>query len=122
MSALLDLRKALADSLAGLGLNTYTHIPGRMTLPGAFVTAGSPYISEGQTFEESLIRFEVNLCVFAAENEAETSALDELIEGAVSALKADGWLVEEVSQPFIQDFNNTQALVIQITVSVFETI
>lgn len=122
MSGLGDLRTAVADALAPLGLNTYTHLPGRAALPCAMVIAGSPYIEQGQTFGERLFRFGVLVASQTGENNSETSALDELIEAAVAALESDGWLVEQVAQPFLQEFNNAQALGTLITVSAFGTL
>ena len=118
---LLQMRQELADAMATLQLTTYTHIPGRLDLPGAFVAAGNPYIEQGQTFGERLVRFQVVVATQTGDNASETTALDELIEGAQAALEAAGWLVEQVDQPFVQDFNNAQALVTVITVSAYET-
>lgn len=117
MSTLGTLRQELVDSLAGLDLNLYTHIPGRMALPGAFVMAGSPYIEQGQTFGERTVRYEVIVCTQQGDNASETSELDELIEAAQAALEADGWLIELVSQPYGMAFNNAQGLVTSITVT-----
>jgi hypothetical protein len=117
MTFLAALRTELVDALAGLDLNTYTHIPGRLALPGAFVMSGSPYIEQGQTFGERLVRFDVVVCVQTGDNSAETSALDELIEGALNALETAGWMVEQISQPYGMDFNNTEGLVTTITVT-----
>lgn len=117
MAVLNTLRQEITQSLTGLGLNLYTHIPGRMSLPGAFVMAGSPYVEQGQTFGERTVRFEVVLATQTGENSAETSALDALIEAAQAALESDGWLVEQISQPYSMDFSNGQALVTQITVT-----
>jgi len=117
MTVLTELRTELVDALVGLDLNTYTHIPGRLALPGAFVMAGSPYISQGQTFGERTVRFDVVLATQTGGNASETSALDELIESAQAALESAGWLVEEVAQPYSMDFNNAEALVTSITVT-----
>jgi hypothetical protein len=77
MSTLLELRQELVSALTGsdLNLNLYTHIPGQLALPGAFVMAGSPYIEQGQTFGERIVRFEVVLCTAQGDNASETSAL-----------------------------------------------
>lgn len=117
MGVLTDLRTDIATALAPTGLNTYTHIPGRMALPGAFVMAGSPYIEQGDTFGSRTVRFGVVLATQTGSNQAETTALDDLIEQAQAALTDDDWLVEEVSQPYAQAFNNTEALVTEITVT-----
>ena len=121
MSRLLELRQDIAGALASLDLNVYTHIPARMALPGAFLAAGNPYIEQGQTFGERLVRFEVAIASQTGDNLSETEALDRLIESAQALLDAAGWTVEEVSQPYIQDFNNAAALVTTFTVSTFET-
>lgn len=117
MSQLGDLRQELVDALAGLDLNLYTHVPGRMALPGVFVMAGSPYIESGETLGERTVRFEVVVCTQTGDNDSETSALDELIESAQAALEAEDWLVEQISQPYAMAFNNAQGLVTAITVT-----
>jgi len=121
MTQLTDLRKELADSLSGLPLNTYTHIPGRLALPAAFVMAGSPYIEQGQTFGEKLVRFQVVLATQTGDNQSETSALDELIEAAQAALEVDEWVVELVSAPYAQSSNNAEFLATEITVTTLVT-
>lgn len=117
MSTLGDLRTELADALAPLGITTYTHIPARMSLPGVFVMAGEPYVSEGQTLGERLVRFQAVLAAQKASNIAETAETDELIEKAVIALESDAWTVEEIAQPSAMDFHNTPALVVVLTVT-----
>lgn len=127
MSTLTALRGELVASLAGLDINTYTHIPGRLTLPGVFVEAGSPYIEQGDTFQSKTVRFGVVLCVNTGQNKDETEALDDLIETVQELIESydsaltDGWTVEAVSQPFIQSFNNAEGLVSEITVTTVVT-
>lgn len=117
MSALKTLREEIVAALDGLALNTYTHVPGSVALPGAFVMAGSPYIEQGQTLGGRIVRFDVVFCVQQGDNASETSALDELIEAAQAALEDDGWLIESVAQPYAMSFNNAQGLVTSITVT-----
>lgn len=119
MSVLLDLRTEIADTLGGLDLTTYTHVPGRVHLPAAFVMAGSPYIEQGQTFGERLVRFVVALVAQTGDNLSETVALDEQIEAAMAVLHAAGWTVESVAQPTAQAFDNTECLVTNLTVATF---
>lgn len=121
MSRLLELREEIATAISPLNLNVYTHIPARMDLPGAFIAAGNPYIEQGQVFGERLVRFQVVIASQTGDNLSETTALDELIESAQALLDDAGWTVEEVSQPYIEDFNNAPALVTAFTVSSFET-
>lgn len=117
MSALKAIREELVAAIKDLDLNTYTHVPGRMALPGAFVMAGNPYIEASDTFGERRVRYGVVVAAQTADNRSETEATDTLIERVVTALEADDWLVEEVSQPYTQQFNNAQALVVEITVT-----
>lgn len=117
MSVLNTLRVELVESLEDLDITLYTHIPGSMALPGAFVMAGSPYIEGGETFGTRAVRFTVILAVQSGDNQSETSALDDLIEGAQAALEAADWLVESVSQPYSMAFNNTDGLVTEINVT-----
>ncbi len=118
MTVLSILRQEVVDALKAVDdLNLYTHVPGRMALPGAFVMAGSPYVEQDVTFDSRLVRFEVIICAPAGDNDAETSALDELIEAAMHALESDKWVIESVSQPYSMEFNNAQGLVTSITIT-----
>jgi len=121
MSVLGDLRQEVVEALTGLDLTLYTHIPGRMNLPGAFVMAGSPYVEQGQTFGERLVRFSVVTATNTGENNAETAALDELLEAAQARLEAAGWTVESISQPEAQAFGNAEALVASLNVAALVT-
>lgn len=117
MGALLTLRTELAELLAPLDLNTYTHLPGRAALPSAIVLAGSPYVESGQVFGEHFVRFEVHLSTAKGDNQSETTALDALVESAIPLLVQDGWTVESLTQPFEFDINNGAALTVAITVT-----
>lgn len=122
MSTLLQLRTDLADVVAQIGdLTVYTHVPGRMSLPAAFIMAGSPYIEQAETFGARLVRFGVVLAVQGGSNLSETTDLDTRIEQAQAALEADGWLIEQVSQPYAMQFNNADGLVSEITVTTHVT-
>lgn len=117
MSTLGDVRKELADTLAPLDVTTYTHLPGRADIPSAIVLAGSPYVEQGLTFGERFVRLEVWLSAAKGDNESESSHLDELLDAAIEALESDGWIVEQVSQPFEFQINNGSAYTASITVT-----
>lgn len=119
MGVLKDLRAELVAALAGIdGLTGYTHIPGRMALPGVFVMAGTPYLEASDTFGERIVRFGVVVAAQTADNNAETESTDTLLEEIVGRLEdEDEWLVESVGQPYATQFNNANALVIEIGVS-----
>lgn len=123
MSLLLTLRQDLVAALAGLDLNTYTHVPGAVALPGAFISAAGPlYIEQGDTYESRLVRFDVNVVTQTGDNQSETEELDALIEGALTALEANDWMVESVSVPTIYSFSDgALGLVTQITVTTLVT-
>jgi len=117
MSTLSVLRTELADVLAALGVNVYSHLPGRAALPSAIVLAGSPYVEAGETFGTHNVRLEVWLSVDRGDNHSESTSVDALTESAVVALLGDGWTVESVSQPFQFEINNGAALTTAITVT-----
>ena len=117
MSALKNCRTDLAETLGGLSVNVYDHLPGRAALPSAIVIAGSPYVEASETFGTHLARFEVWLSVEVSDNEAITDAVDALTSAAVEDLIQDGWDVESVSQPFQFEINNNAALTTAVTVT-----
>ncbi len=117
MSSLSDLRIELADTLSSLGVNTYTHLPGKATPPSCIVMAGSPYVETGQTFGEHLVRLEAWVSTQKGDNESEAMSVDALTEQAITALMRDGWVIESVSQPFSFEINNGQFLTTAITVT-----
>jgi len=122
MSTLGDLRSEIADALSSMNLNIYTHLSGRAALPSGMVLAGSPYLESGQTFGEHLVRFEVWLSAQKGDNNSETDQADELLETAMGLLQADGWVVEQISQPFDFEINNGHAFTTSITVTSSVTI
>lgn len=114
-----QLRGEIADTVTGI--TTYDHVPARAVLPCAWVLPGSPYIEQGQTFGERLVRFQLVLATHPGANAAETEALDALIEQCQAELEADGWQVVTVAQPNIQDLNGAEVLVTEITVATAAT-
>lgn len=128
MGYLTELREELVEAMSGLDLNLYTHIPGRLVLPGAWVMAGAPYIEQGQTFEEKVISYWVVVCVPTGTNQTETSGLDDLIEAIQDALETyeterdSGWIVESVAQPEAMSLNNTEFLAASIAVTTSVTL
>lgn len=118
-SALKELRGEVADAVTGT--TTYDHVPGRPLVPCAFVLPGSPYIEAGETFGESLVRFELVLLTHPSLNSVETDALDLLIEKSCAELIAAGWPVELVSQPRIQEINGGEVLATGINVAALVT-
>lgn len=119
MSVLGDLRRELADDIAGqpADLTVYDHVPARVQLPAAFVMAGAPYIEQGQTFGSSMVRFGVVLLTQPSMNAGETDQLDERIELVQRRLLDGGWAVERVERPEIQDLNGAEVLATSLSVA-----
>lgn len=114
MSVLGDLRRELIDAVSGF--TTYDHVPASAQLPAAFVMAGSPYIDAGETFGSRHVRLLLVLLTPSMTNSQETDWLDEQIEAVQAALTAEGWAVERVEQPQLQDLNGAEVLATQIVV------
>ncbi|WKW85144.1 tail terminator [Microbacterium phage KillerTomato] len=119
MSVLGDLRRELADDVAGapVELTTYDHVPARVQLPAAFVMAGAPYVEADQTFGSSIVRFGVVLLTQPSMNADETDQLDERIETVQRRLLSAGWLVERIERPEIQDLNGAEVLATALSVA-----
>ncbi|QLF83167.1 minor tail protein [Microbacterium phage Bri160] len=119
MSVLGDLRRELADDVAGspVELTTYDHVPARVQLPAAFVMAGAPYVEADQTFGSSIVRFGVVLLTQPSMNADETDRLDERIETVQRRLLSAGWLVERIERPEIQDLNGAEVLATALSVA-----
>ena len=119
MSVLGELRRELADDVAGMpaDLTTYDHVPARAQLPAAFVMAGAPYVEQGDTFGSSIVRFSVVLLTQPSLNADETDQLDERIETVQRRLLNAGWLVERVERPEIQDLNGAEVLATALSVA-----
>lgn len=117
MGVLLTLRTELVEALSALDIFIYDHLPGAAAIPSAVVLAGSPYVSQGQTFGEHQVRFWVYISASAGDNQSETNELDELTEAAIEALAIDGWTVEDVSQPFQWDLNGASGYTTSIQVA-----
>lgn len=119
MSVLGDLRRELADDVAGspVELTTYDHVPARVQLPAAFVMAGAPYVEQGDTFGSSIVRFSVVMLTQPSLSADETDQLDERIESVQRRLLDAGWLVERVERPEIQDLNGAEVLATALSVA-----
>lgn len=114
-----ELRGEIVDAVTGI--TTYDHVPDRPSLPCAFVLPGSPYIEDGETFGESLVRFELVILTHPSINAAETHALDRDILRFRRELHAAGWMPQQVTQPRIEDANGAEVLATGIGVAALVT-
>jgi hypothetical protein len=119
MSVLGDMRRELADDVAGnpTELTTYDHVPGRVQLPAAFVMAGAPYIEQAQNFGSSTVRFQAVLLTHPSLNSETTDQLDELIQTVSGRLSAADWLIETIDQPRLIDLSGSDVLSVTINVA-----
>lgn len=120
MSMLKALRGELVEAVSGV--TTYDHLPARAVMPCAFVLAGSPYIGASSTFDSRRVRFGLVLVTSPSLNQHETDELDDLIEQTVKDLEADGWTVEQVRQPQLEDLNGAETLTTTIDVATDATL
>lgn len=103
----------------GVGL-IYTYVPERPQAPCFIVSAGAPYLEDGETFTEMRCRFDILLLAGVATNETETGVLDQLICDAVDALET--WDIEGVEQPSQYEINGAYFLGTKITLSQDKTL
>lgn len=109
------LRQEVADALTEAGINAFDYIPERISPPVAIVSAGDPYIEQGQTYCDFTVRLAITLVAGTATNKTVTAALDSLIETAVNV--TGDWLIESVGQPFTFAANNAEYLAVRVTIT-----
>lgn len=114
-----DLRSDVATALEAAGITASPIIPERVAPPLAIISAGDPYLEEEGTFNQFLVRLEVTLVAKTATNAVATDALDDLIQGAITAL--GGWTVS-VGQPFMLSVNNATYLASKFTITTTTTL
>jgi hypothetical protein len=107
-NTLKSVRQEIGFQLSAAGVTTYEWIPPRVVTPAAIVEAGSPYMEQGETFTDFLVRMNIVLLAANATNEVATAELDELICVAIDAL--DTFDIEQVNQPEAFEINGAQYL------------
>lgn len=107
-NTLKSVRQEIGIQLSAVGVTTYEWIPPRVVTPAAIVEAGSPYMEQGDTFSDFLVRMNVVLLAANATNEVATAEVDELICSAIDAL--DTFDIEQVNQPEAFEINGAQYL------------
>lgn len=116
MNALTQTRMDVADTLTAAGLNAVDTIPERITPPVAVIMPGSPYVEDGTTFTNTLIRLVVRVITANATNETMANQLDDAIADTLIALKADQWNVS-VDEPFVLAVQNAEFPAADITIT-----
>jgi hypothetical protein len=118
MSAITDAKVALKGILETV-VPTSTYIPARITPPIAIISAGSPYLEDGNTFGTYLVRFAVDLVIPTQANDSATEALDVLIDDVVVTLVNNQYSVDNVSQPYAMETNGATYLAATVSTNKF---
>ena len=98
-------RDELRLLLGTTGVRVETVVPGRVTPPVAVIEPGTPYMEQGETFDDFAVRFNVVLFAASADNLESTDQLDQLVCDVIDAV--DTWVVEGVDQPSAFDVNGS---------------
>jgi hypothetical protein len=106
-------RNELRLLLGAAGVEVHAHIPERVVPPVALLEPGSPYMEQGDTFCDFIVRMNVVLLVRNGDNDVATAELDALICLAVDAV--DTWDVQQVEQPAAFDMNGATYLGARVT-------
>jgi hypothetical protein len=107
-------RQELRLLLGATGVTTvYGHVPERVAPPVALLEPGAPYMTQGDTFCDFVVRFNIVLLV-RGDNETATAELDDLICSVIDNIET--WDVDSVEQPSSFDINNTTYLGTRIAV------
>ena len=118
-----DVRGALATSLSSIAASVYKYVPEAVIPPAVVIVPDSPYL-DMEIINSSTFKCKVNLtisCVVAYNsNPASLDNLEKLIISAMQAIPA-GWLVEQASQPRVQEIGASAMLVSEIRVSTYYT-
>lgn len=105
MSALTDARARLAEivteALAGLDVQVFSVIPGKVTPPFVAVGPGAPYIEyDAGTFGYRRVRLFATAVAAAGSNDIEAAQLDDLLIAIAEAVDASGdFIAVSVDQP-----------------------
>jgi len=112
MNTLRSVRDEVALQLAAAGVTVHEFIPSRVNPPAAVLEAGSPYMTQGQSFSDFVVRINVVLLAGNATNEIATDELDQLICAAIDNLET--FDIESVEQPEALEINGAQYLGVRI--------
>lgn len=117
MATLTEAREDLADGLSGLGFTVYDHVPGSIVTPCALISTGDPYVEEGDTFNDTEMK--VNLEIFVitgtSTNATATKALDALITKVI--FHTAEWHLDGASAPFVSTVNGSDYLTCRLALS-----
>lgn len=117
MNTLTDARASLAAILTDAGLTALDFLPERINPPVALITAGAPWVANGETFGSFEVRYVVTLVAPKATNDTATDTLDALAaEALVAVCNAPDWGVDRVDEPHMLVVNGGEYLAASLTV------
>lgn len=114
--ALTEVDEALTEAIDIDGFGVFLFVPSRYVPPCAVVSFGSPMLTDGETYDEQLLRLNIDLIAKVGTNETVTSDLITMVEGAVPALIEAGYSIEQVGEPFMLTANSAQYLAATVSV------
>jgi hypothetical protein len=112
-----DIANILRDELQ----NVYKFSPARPTAPCAIIEAGIPFISVNDDEYDAIYstQWRVLLLVPAAQNDVETTALDDLLDALIPAIWANTAVSKlDVDKPFLTEANAATYLSTHINISI----
>lgn len=93
MNPLTQTRQDVADALAVAGMNAFAFVPDRVSPPLAAVMTGNPYVEDGTSITNNLVRLVVRVILTPAADEVATAALEDSITKVITALRNDQWSI-----------------------------
>jgi hypothetical protein len=118
MSSLSEVRSLLASDVSASGYRCLDYAPGGINPPVVVITAGDPWLAQGDTFaaDEFVARFDLFLIAGTGTN---SKALESVEEMAVKVLLnlPEAWAIDLVSPPYVSRPNDTEFLTCQMQVS-----
>jgi hypothetical protein len=112
-----DIANILRDELQ----NVYKFSPARPTAPCAIIEAGIPFISVNDDEYDAIYstQWRVLLLVPTAQNDVETTALDDLLDALIPAIWANTAVSKlDVDKPFLTEANAATYLSTHINISI----
>lgn len=112
-----DIANILRDELQ----NVYKFSPARPTAPCAIIEAGIPFISVNDDEYDAIYstQWRVLLLVPTAQNDVETTGLDDLLDALVPAIWANTAVSKlDVDKPFLTEANAATYLSTHINISI----
>lgn len=94
-------------------ISVFEFIPERVVPPVALLEPGSPYMAQGDTFCDFIVRMNVVLLVANGRNDIATAELDALICTVIDGV--DTWDVEQVEQPAPFEMNGATYLGVRLS-------